>query len=76
MISEISDFNPNVFFETGLALGFGRKVHFITEKKLGDWEKFNPIYTVYKNTEDLCDNLIKKILPEWNLEKNKGIVTI
>lgn len=59
MIAEVSDFNPNVFFESGFALGLGRKVIFLGDEqagsiksKLGDQE-----YYSYKTVEDFVNQL-------------------
>jgi predicted transcriptional regulator len=59
MLAEVSDFNPNVFFECGFALGFGRKVIFLCEEKadLIKSKLGGILYVSYKTVGDIINKL-------------------
>lgn len=54
MIAEVSDFNPNVFFECGFAIGLGRTVTFLFDENAGMIKsKFGKLYLRYKTIDDI-----------------------
>lgn len=59
MLAEVSDFNPNVFFECGFALGLGRKVVFLCEEKadLIKSKLGGKLYSGYKTVGDIINKL-------------------
>lgn len=65
IIAEISDFNPNVLFESGFAAGLGRVVTLIRNKENIPRLHFNLIYNSYTIIDELVTKLksISKNLP-------------
>jgi hypothetical protein len=62
ILAEISDFNPNVFFECGFGIGLGRNVTFILNKakKIKSINsKFENLYTSYESLDELVNKLEK-----------------
>ena len=69
MLAEVSDFNPNVFFECGFAMGLGREVIFLCDEKanlikskLGEqlyysYETVDDIITKLEWTQDMFSNI-------------------
>ena len=55
MIAEVSDFNPNVFFECGFAIGLGRRVTFLCDEKadLIKSKLGEQLYTSYKTVDEI-----------------------
>jgi len=63
MIAEVSDFNPNVFFECGFAIGLGRTVIFLCDENAGKIKsKLGKLYLSYKTVDVIINKL------EWNPE--------
>ena len=61
MIAEVSDFNPNVFFECGFAIGLGRTVNFLFDENAGEIKsKLGKLYLSYKTVDEIINKL------EWN----------
>lgn len=65
MLAEVSDFNPNVFFECGFAIGLGRKVIFLCGEKSDDVKSKlgEQLYISYQKVDEIPDKL------EWTTEK-------
>ncbi len=58
MIAEVSDFNPNVFFECGFAIGLGRTVIFLCDENAGRIKfKLGKLYLSYKTVDDIINKL-------------------
>jgi len=76
MISEISDFNPNVFFESGFALGLGRQVVFIKKKEIRpsfDCSQLELLYIEYESIDDLLRELHHRNFQNWGSESFKSL---
>jgi nucleoside 2-deoxyribosyltransferase len=65
MLAEVSDFNPNVFFECGFALGLGRRVVFLCDDKSEDIKAKlgEQLYKSYQTVDEIPDKL------GWKTEK-------
>lgn len=62
MIAEVSDFNPNVFFECGFAIGLGRAVIFLCDENADKIKsQLGKLYLSYKTIDDI----INKFNSEW-----------
>jgi|GEM_PF-1855934 len=74
IIADISDMNPNVFFEVGFSLGLGKSAVTIKEKKIVKIINFNMLYEPYSNLEEIFNLLTntshsEKIRPFSNIDQ-------
>lgn len=69
MLAEVSDFNPNVFFECGFALGLGRRVVFLCDDKSADIKAKlgEQLYKSYQTVDEIPNKL------GWKTEKFNNI---
>jgi hypothetical protein len=72
IIAEISDFNPNVFFESGFAAGLGRTVQLIRHRTNTPRTTFNMLHTKYSNPDELF-RILKSNIKENELPGDKKI---
>jgi hypothetical protein len=70
MIAEVSDINPNVFFECGFAIGLGREVIFLCDENADKIKsQLGKLYLSYKTIDDI----INKFNSEWTQDTINNI---